>query len=529
MLDPQFLAQIRSYLNENGNRALDSGIGSLLGPGTAPTAAPTAPKPDALTSGIQSGMGSVVGYSANKAKEKEKEEEKKKQEWMPIPMQALMPPAGYVPGRSGEFNYGIGNPQTATAIRAYNESLNNPQAASMRQSQGNRSNLSPLMQALAGVVGKLPGSDIALMKAMVAGKFDGLSLPKKADGMKSGGTVSTGNPVADARIAAGDQRVIRNQEAAATYAAQDNARDGTPIPAHLQQRLNARSSSGSSDNNRHADDRAANRKGLFGGIGNLMSGQIAGFKNFGDMFDGGGRYGTRDNPGPRQGGLRAMARDVERGGIGALLRDSFDGGGYGASGDKFVGGPRALAANLLGIKPLGDDRDFFGIKANDYNAGTAGTKATGMAEGGMTPDGYQGGNEKDLISQAISAIRGQVEDPRPILAAFVQKYGEDALRNLVDKVEGGDVTATAEASQGQLRGPGDGMSDMIPASVDGENDVLLSDGEYVVPADVVSGLGNGSSDAGSKHLDEMMARVREQRTGSREQAKQINPKQAMPA
>jgi hypothetical protein len=197
------------------------------------------------------------------------------------------------------------------------------------------------------------------------------------------------------------------------------------------------------------------------------------------------------------------------GGIGSILRDAVDGGGFGAgkSGDKFVGGLGSLAANIAGIKP--------------YK----------KAEGGPidAPMAPQGGNEKDLISQAISAIKGQVEDPRPVLAAFVAKYGEDALRNLVDKVEGGDVAATAEASQGQLRGPGDGMSDMIPASVDGESDVLLSDGEYVVPADVVSGLGNGSSDAGAKHLDEMMARVREQRTGSREQAKQIQPKQAMPA
>ena len=525
MLDPQFLAQIRSYLNENGNRALDSGIGSLLGSGTVPTEAPTAPKSDALTSGIQSGISSVMGHATTKAKDKQ--EATKKQEWMPIPMQALMPPAGYVPGRSGEFNYGIGNPQTATAIRAYNESLNNPQAATAPQYQAHRS---PLSSFLSAMVSRQPGSDVEMMKAMAGNRFNYQDFPaKKPTSMGSGGTVSTGNKVADARIAAGDQRVIRNQEAAATYAAMDNARDGTPIPAHLQQRLDARSSSSGSDNSRHADDRASNRKGLFGGIGNILSGQVAGFKNWGDMVDGGGRYGTRDNPGPRQGGLRAMARDVERGGLGALLRDSFDGGGYGASGDKFVGGPRSWAANFLGIKPLGADQDFFGTKANDYNAGTAGTKATGMAEGGMTPDGYQGGNEKDLISQAISAIRGQVEDPRPVLAAFVSKYGEDALRNLVDKVEGGDVAATAEASQGQLRGPGDGMSDMIPASVDGESDVLLSDGEYVVPADVVSGLGNGSSDAGAKHLDEMMARVREQRTGSRDQAKQINPKQAMPA
>lgn len=515
MLDPQFLAQIRSYLNENGNRALDSGIGSLLGSGTAPTAAPTASKQDALTSGIQSGITSVMGHATTKAKGKE--EEKKNQEWMPIPMQPATPPAGYVPGRGGEFNYGIGNPQTATAIRAYNESLNQP--AVSQQSGSNKMDMYRRM-----IMGMVPNR----MSQELLGRVLDKQIAQKSSGMASGGTVSTGNKVADARIAAGDKSVIRNQEAAATYAAQDNARNGTPIPAHLQQRLDARSTSGGKDT-RRSEDTAANRKGLFGGIGNILSGQVGGFKNWGDMVDGGGRYGTRDKPGPRQGGLRAMAGDIERGGLGALLRDAVDGGGFGAAGNKFVGGPRSLVANLLGIQPLAADQDFFGIKANDYNAGTAGTKATGMAEGGMTPDSFQGGNEKDLISQAVSAIKGEVEDPRPVLAAFVSEYGEDALRNLVDKVESGDLDATARASQGQLRGPGDGMSDMIPASVDGESDVLLSDGEYVVPADVVSGLGNGSSDAGAKHLDEMMARVREQRTGSREQAKQIQPKQAMPA
>ena len=105
MLDPQFLAQIRSYLNANGNRALDAGIGSLTG--SAP-----APKPDALTSGIQSGISSVTGHTDSK--------NASKQEWMPLPIQVNTPTSSYVPGRGGEFNYGIGNPQTATAIRAYN-------------------------------------------------------------------------------------------------------------------------------------------------------------------------------------------------------------------------------------------------------------------------------------------------------------------------------------------------------------------------------------------------------------------------
>ena len=208
-------------------------------------------------------------------------------------------------------------------------------------------------------------------------------------------------------------------------------------------------------------------------------------------------------------------------GIQALIRDAFDGGGFGAKGDTFKGGGiKSVIANAVGFKPI---KKAEGGPIDDQMSDPMAAPMGGIR------DVLPGANEKDLISQAISAIKGEVEDPRPVLAAFVSKYGEDALRNLVDKVEGGDVAATAEASQGKLNGPGDGMSDMIPASVDGQQDVLLSDGEYVVPADVVSGLGNGSSDAGAKHLDEMMARVRQQRTGSKEQAQQINPKQAMPA
>ena len=52
--------------------------------------------------------------------------------------------------------------------------------------------------------------------------------------------------------------------------------------------------------------------------------------------------------------------------------------------------------------------------------------------------------------------------------------------------------------QGAANGVGDGMDDMIPATMEGQQDVVLSDGEFIVPADVVSGLGNGSSDTGSK-------------------------------
>ena len=74
-----------------------------------------------------------------------------------------------------------------------------------------------------------------------------------------------------------------------------------------------------------------------------------------------------------------------------------------------------------------------------------------------------------------------------------------------------------------LRGPGDGMSDNIPATIAGKQPARLADGEFVIPADVVSGLGNGSTEAGAKHLHQMMDKVRMARTGTKKQGKQINP------
>lgn len=74
-----------------------------------------------------------------------------------------------------------------------------------------------------------------------------------------------------------------------------------------------------------------------------------------------------------------------------------------------------------------------------------------------------------------------------------------------------------------LQGKTDGMADEIPSSIDGEQPAALSHGEFVIPADVVSHLGNGNSDAGAQKLYEMMDRIRQARTGTTEQGKEINP------
>jgi len=74
-----------------------------------------------------------------------------------------------------------------------------------------------------------------------------------------------------------------------------------------------------------------------------------------------------------------------------------------------------------------------------------------------------------------------------------------------------------------LDGPTDGMADKIPSTIDGHQKAALSHGEFVIPADVVSHLGNGNSNAGAQKLYDMMARVRKARTGNQHQGKQINP------
>ena len=80
-----------------------------------------------------------------------------------------------------------------------------------------------------------------------------------------------------------------------------------------------------------------------------------------------------------------------------------------------------------------------------------------------------------------------------------------------------------------LKGGGDGMSDDIPATIGGRQKAALSDGEFVIPADVVSHLGNGSSRAGAKKLYSMMDNIRKARTGKKRQAPEVRADRYMPA
>jgi hypothetical protein len=95
---------------------------------------------------------------------------------------------------------------------------------------------------------------------------------------------------------------------------------------------------------------------------------------------------------------------------------------------------------------------------------------------------------------------------------------------------GGGMSHLGDYSDGGrlLRGPGDGVSDSIPGVIGGKRPARLADGEFVVSADVVSGLGNGSTEAGARKLYAMMDRVRKARTGNAKMGKTINPDKLIP-
>ena len=111
--------------------------------------------------------------------------------------------------------------------------------------------------------------------------------------------------------------------------------------------------------------------------------------------------------------------------------------------------------------------------------------AVGFAEGGEV-EAPEDMNEKDVIVEAVKAIKGLSDAPEIALGIFLDKYGQEALEDLVEKVQSGVLDDTIErfanGDKGMVEGMGDGSGedDMIPASLDGEQDVLLTEGEFVM-------------------------------------------------
>ena len=131
------------------------------------------------------------------------------------------------------------------------------------------------------------------------------------------------------------------------------------------------------------------------------------------------------------------------------------------------------------------------------------------------------------VSMLAMAVLGQTENPDPIINMFVDKYGSDMFRQVRQMILE-SVVPNAQ-TEGMVRGDGSGMDDRVQGMIGKDQPVAVSPGEYIVAADVVSGLGEGSSDAGAKELDKMMDKVRMERNGTTQQAPRINERKVMPA
>jgi hypothetical protein len=116
--------------------------------------------------------------------------------------------------------------------------------------------------------------------------------------------------------------------------------------------------------------------------------------------------------------------------------------------------------------------------------------------------------------------------PTAMPKSRVSKLGE--IKTGIAAAAGGSIGGYSDGGR-MLKGPGDGMSDSIPATIGRKQPARLADGEFVVPADVVSHLGNGSTDAGAKRLYSMMDKVRKARTGKKKQAPAVKASKYMPA
>jgi hypothetical protein len=151
-----------------------------------------------------------------------------------------------------------------------------------------------------------------------------------------------------------------------------------------------------------------------------------------------------------------------------------------------------------------------------------------MPEGGIDPNRRPGSAGRRYFSDTIYAKQPETT-PMSIAEARAkakeQAEGIAALQGGTGMAAGG-ILALREGRY--LDGSTDGMADKVPARIDNGQEARLSDGEFVIPADVVSHLGNGNSDAGARVLHEMMNRVRKERTGNEKQGKEVDPMRMLP-
>jgi len=235
----------------------------------------------------------------------------------------------------------------------------------------------------------------------------------------------------------------------------------------------------------------------------------------------------------------------------ALLKD-LAGGDYGfapVGSDNPVdayerGSGEFIGENIKsGVKEWDKAATDAGLKLTDPTAKTGITKLIDDVKNAVTDitglDAGDAAKYAALLAMARMAYNDAQEARREARGANVGKNApvtatRTAYKGTKYSAAGGGIGSLEMARGGRtlppryLNGHSDGMADKVPAHIDNKRPAALSDGEFVIPADVVSHLGNGNSNAGAKRLYEMMDRIRAARTGNSKQGRQINPDKFMP-
>ena len=155
--------------------------------------------------------------------------------------------------------------------------------------------------------------------------------------------------------------------------------------------------------------------------------------------------------------------------------------------------------------------------------GQAAVPAGGIAE---VDTQFSASPSEEEVVMLADAVLGKSENSDAIVERFVDRYGPEmfaAVRDMILK-----MVVPGAQTNGMIRGNGGGMDDAVPGMIGDQQPVAVSPGEFIVPADVVSDLGDGSSDAGSDELYAMMDRVRRARGGNGDQPPAIDARKNMP-
>ena len=194
-----------------------------------------------------------------------------------------------------------------------------------------------------------------------------------------------------------------------------------------------------------------------------------------------------------------------------------------------IGGPGGGRSGIFGAPMFaaGGDTDL-------PNEGLEALSKTEKGREAVEAMGYQEGGQTDMMQDPVTQdvimfILGETDNENAI-NAFVEKYGAEQFMFLRDKILKQAAGNPDAQTEGLIQGDGNsGMADDLPGVIGNKEKIAVSQDEFIVPADVVSMLGDGSSDAGSKQLYNMMDRVRQAKTGGTTQAPPLNPQKVLPA